>query len=564
MPKHAERLAHAISQNSLNMAASIRFASHHVVHASALFHSAPHSNSTTQPAVQGASTAPVVEPSEPLSVPDSELEPSVPVDVVSLGPVLSVAGSPVEVPVLAVPPLLLDDDSAVVIGVEPSSPLLDVVIAVVDAPSVLPVSDAGVDPPQPTTPTTTTANQGNSKRMTVLYPARVMARLSLGIAARIAGGLRWLPAALAGAGCGGGGGGDPGTAATSSPMTSEAEASAGSTSAPNTGSATETETTSPTTAVDDTTTATEGGWEVVLEAGEDQGAIFSVWGPDAARVYAVGGQQGAGGLSTGTMLVRDAGSWSTLALPADTPKLNWIHGGPTIRVAVGERGAILRRAGDDDATAWTVEGCATVLPLWGAWAVADDDVWVVGGDGFDRPPVLCHFDGAAWENVELPVLEGDPKALFKVFGLAADDVWAVGDVGLVLHYDGAAWTRVAIDTTSDIISLWGTGPSELLAVGGRASGVLARWDGAAWSVTDLAENAGLNGVWMDPAGEAHTVGIGGTVLAVAPGSTSPTAQEVPTLLTLHAVWSPGDGTFVAVGGSLEMPPPLVGIIVEKN
>jgi hypothetical protein len=39
---------------------------------------------------------------------------------------------------------------------------------------------------------------------------------------------------------------------------------------------------------------------------------------------------------------------------------------------------------------------------------------------------------------------------------------------------------------------------------------------------------------------------------------------VPTILTLHAVWSPGDGTFVAVGGSLEMPPPLVGIIVEKN
>ena len=560
MPKQAERLAHAISQNSLNIAASIRLASHQVVHASALFHSAPHSNSTMQPAVHGASTTPVVDPSEPLSLPDSELDPSEPVDVVSPGPVLPVVASPVEVPIVEVPPLL-DDDSAEVIGVLLSSPSLDVVIVVVDAPSVPPVSVAGVDEPQPR-PTITTTTQENSKRMSVLYPARVMARLSLGIVGRIAVGLRWLPASLAGVACGGGGGGDPGTAATSSPMTSDAEASAGSTSA--TGTGTGTDPTSPTTAVDGSTTAVEGGWEVVYEAGEDEGAIFSVWGPDAARVYAVGGQQGEGGLSVGTMLVRDAGAWSTLALPTDTPKLNWIHGGPTIRVAVGERGAILRRTGDDDATAWTVEGCATVLPLWGAWAVADDDVWAVGGDGFDRPPVLCHFDGAAWENVELPVLEGDPKALFKVFGLAADDVWAVGDVGLVLHYDGAAWTRVPIDTTSDIISLWGTGPTELLAVGGRASGVLARWDGAAWSVTDLAENAGLNGVWMDPAGEAHTVGIGGTVLAVAPGSTSPMAEEVPTLLTLHAVWSPGDGTFVAVGGSLEMPPPLVGIIVEKN
>lgn len=312
------------------------------------------------------------------------------------------------------------------------------------------------------------------------------------------------------------------------------------------------------------TTESTPAWEIAFEADESIGALFSVWGPSADHIYAVGGQQGEGGLSIGAMLVRDGGAWASATLPADTPKLNWIHGRDDLRVVVGERGAILMRDGDDDRTEWTTHGCATVLPLWGTWITAADDVWAVGGDGFDRPPVLCHWDGAMWTNVELPELTLDAKALFKVFGLAADDVWAVGDQGLLLHWDGEAWAQIVVDTPSDLISLWGPSPDDLLAVGGRANGVLARKSAADWTIAPLAELSGLNGVWLDAEGRAHIVGIGGTIATVEPGSLTPEIEESPTILTLHAVWSPGDGTFVAVGGSLEMPPPLVGIIVEKN
>ncbi len=360
------------------------------------------------------------------------------------------------------------------------------------------------------------------------------------------------------AGCGADGVVDP----------SSSSSAAGTTGAPSTSTDTATATSDPTTTSsateDGTTTMGDASWEVAFEADESLGALFSVWGPNAAVVYAVGGQQGEAGLSTGTMLVRSANAWASVALPDATPKLNWIHGAQTLRVAVGERGAILMRDGDDAATPWVTQSCATVLPLWGTWVGASDDVWAVGGDGFDRPPVLCHYDGLEWTNVELPELSIDAKALFKVFGLASDDVWAVGDAGLLLHYDGTAWEQVVVDTPADLISLWGNGPDELLAVGGRANGVLARYDGAAWTIEALAEAPGLNGVWMDGGGEAHVVGIGGTILALDPGSLAPTLELAPTILTLHAVWSPGDGSFIAVGGSLEMPPPLVGIIVEKN
>lgn len=310
------------------------------------------------------------------------------------------------------------------------------------------------------------------------------------------------------------------------------------------------------------TTDAEPPWRIALEADETIGALLSAWGPSGAHVYAVGGQQGPG-VSVGAMLVRERGAWSQLALPEATAKLNWIHGQGDLRVAVGERGVILVREGDDDATPWSTFGCGTVLPLWGAWISASDDVWIVGGDGFDHDPVLCHFDGTAASMVAVPPNATGSKGLFKVFGVAPDDVWAVGDGGLLIHYDGVGWTAIGSGTAADLISLWGTGRSELLAVGGRASGVLARRTDA-WEIAMLPDTvAGLNGVWMDEFGEATIVGILGTIATVPAGSLDPVFDDPPTMSTLHAVWSPGDGTFVAVGGSLELPPPFTGVIVER-
>jgi len=311
----------------------------------------------------------------------------------------------------------------------------------------------------------------------------------------------------------------------------------------------------------DGSTGAEPGWEVVLDAGEDVGAFFSVWGPSAAHVYAVGGQQGEGGLSIGALYVRAGDAWTPADLPPDTAKLNWIHGSETTRVVVGENGTILVRDGDEGE--WTVHGCATVLPLWGVWVTAPDDAWAVGGDGFDRDPVLCRWDGASWSQVELPAITVDSKGLFKVFGLAADDVWAVGDAALLLHWDGSAWTQVELDTQADLISLWGTGPTELLAVGGRANGVLVRYDGAAWSVTTLPDYSGLNGVWMAADGAARIGGVQGTIATVAPGATMPAREETGTPRTIHALWQDETGRTYAVGGSIDLPPPFVGVILER-
>lgn len=314
---------------------------------------------------------------------------------------------------------------------------------------------------------------------------------------------------------------------------------------------------------DASTEAPASGWEPSLELGPDVGALFSVWGPGPELIYAVSGQPLEGGLSRGGLWRWDGAAWSAEPLDDDVPGLNWVYGVGERRVLVGDLGVILVRDGDEGE--WDRQGCGTILPLWGVWGAAEDDLWAVGGDGFNRDPVACHFDGMGWTLHELSDLSIESHALYKVWGTAADDVWAVGDAGLLVHWEGPeeGWVEHPSGTEFDLISLWGTGPDEILAVGGRTTGVLARWDGAQWTAQEVAELPGLNGVWMAPDGTATVVGPMGGAGTVAPGALAVEIEDSGTSLALHGVYGlPGVERW-AVGGSLDMAPPYVGIVLHR-
>jgi len=55
--------------------------------------------------------------------------------------------------------------------------------------------------------------------------------------------------------------------------------------------------------------------------------------------------------------------------------------------------------------------------------------------------------------------------LWNVWGSAANDVWAVGNAGTVLHWDGTVWAPVTVSTTKDLHGIWGSGPNDIWAVG---------------------------------------------------------------------------------------------------
>ena len=306
------------------------------------------------------------------------------------------------------------------------------------------------------------------------------------------------------------------------------------------------------------TTEGGGGWSSSLEVGTEYGAFLSVWGPSPTEVYAVGGQLFSGG-SRGMIFRWDGEGWTEEPLPADTPSLNWVTGAGGDVWAVGYEGAALRL----EEGSWVRYPSPTESMLWGSWGADAGEVWAVGGDGVKDDPVLLRWGGESWESVVLPALDPDSHGLFKVWGSAADDVMVVGDRGVTLHYEGSEWSAVDTGSIVDLISLWGPGDGTLLAVGGRANGRLARWDGAGWGGETLSI-PGLNGVWMDSSGAATLVGWQGTIYSLAAGSQAPVLEESGTSLLLHAVYGFEGGPRFAVGGSLQGPPPFVGLVLVDD
>lgn len=103
--------------------------------------------------------------------------------------------------------------------------------------------------------------------------------------------------------------------------------------------------------------------------------------------------------------------------------------------------------------------------LWGA---SSSDVWGTSQWG------LWHWDGKAWALVDERWTN-----LTNIGGSGADDVWAVGWNGVILHYDGKGWTQIPSGTTRHLLSVSARAKNDAW-VSGKDVAIL-HWDGAAWS-----------------------------------------------------------------------------------
>lgn len=289
-----------------------------------------------------------------------------------------------------------------------------------------------------------------------------------------------------------------------------------------------------------------------------EGAFLSVFGPGPDDIWTVGGQP-----EQGAVWHFDGTTWAA-ADPPDGPLFNWVHGAGDRLWMVGNGGRILTRMGDGFAA---VDSPVTA-PLWGVWAASADEAWAVGGeardDGQPADPVLLHFSGGQWTRQELPPIDRSFRAIFKVFGLAANDVYAVGAKGVILHWDGQAWAQQASGTGEDLISLWGNRTDDLVIVGGRGNGVLARLIDGAWHAEVVTGQPGFNGVFVQADGTAFVAGGRGLLLRVAAGAFVGERRNSGTREVLHGIWGTSAGHRIAVGGSLDTSPPWVGVALESG
>ena len=89
---------------------------------------------------------------------------------------------------------------------------------------------------------------------------------------------------------------------------------------------------------------------------------------------------------------------------------------------------------------------------------------------------------------------GTSMDMHDIWANAPNDIWAVGARGTVQHFDGASWSDVAVPTTADVLSVWGS-PTDVVgepiyvwALTGGDTGI--RWDGTSW--TALSPLTGIN------------------------------------------------------------------------
>jgi cysteine-rich repeat protein len=151
-------------------------------------------------------------------------------------------------------------------------------------------------------------------------------------------------------------------------------------------------------------------------------------------------------------------------------------------------------------------GC-TWGPCGGSLEVAcngcDDD-----GDGVTDEGTWCRVTG-------LPST-GD---FLAIHGTAANDVWIVGQAGLILHWNGTTWSSVASGTTRALRSVWTMSSSAAWCAGD--GGVILSWNGTAWATQASGTTSDLFAVWASSAMNAWAAGDDGRMLHFVASGWSP-------------------------------------------
>jgi hypothetical protein len=225
------------------------------------------------------------------------------------------------------------------------------------------------------------------------------------------------------------------------------------------------------------------------------GSAMGVWGTGPSDVWAVGD----------AIYHWDGTSTRSWDNPAGGG-LNDVWVGSGVALAVGDRGMIVR-GGDGGWTALDGGAQPVLLDVHGTRA---NDAWAVGLGG-----ALVHWNGTSampYSRSLLPPPPQTPWVPGQLTGLWAsgpDDVWLLTP-GLVLRYDGSDWKEMLRRDNHAFSQVWGTSPTDVWVVGSTSpnlNGFILHWDGQEWTET-YQGGAGdyLTGIWGAAPGELWAVG----------------------------------------------------------
>ena len=255
--------------------------------------------------------------------------------------------------------------------------------------------------------------------------------------------------------------------------------------------------------------------------------FFAVWGTGANDVWALNGTTPvhSTGFTGGTTAFVDVKGTSWNPEQAATGRVwagystsataVWLGGEPTARFVptFGEQNSIWRIADSGDGgSAWRrAPACSDQQPctpqvraFWGS-----DGGAVLAAVGMKGQAFRLDDPDAGHWAFENPQTGNDLEALW---GSGPSDLWAVGQSGTIRHATSpGVWTAVTSPTTKDLHAVWGSGPNDVWIVGD--AGTVVHFDGKAWTQATIGLGNGsvptsLRGVWGSGPDDVWIVGEG--------------------------------------------------------
>jgi hypothetical protein len=278
-------------------------------------------------------------------------------------------------------------------------------------------------------------------------------------------------------------------------------------------------------------------------------ALLSVSGRASDDVWLVGADAGQGP----QVLHWDGAAWAVLdaGVSAD---LWWAQARPDGNTYfAGGRATVLVQRGAS-IESMSPPGFARDT-IFGVWAADGDDIYAVGSAA-GRNGFVWHFDGRGWAELPLPEAlpqnqDHDLPGFFKVWGASPEDVWVVGDRGVVLRGNARdGFGVVASGSDERLFTVHGEA-GRVMMVGGSGNGLALEAQGDALAPVTPPGASLLQGVHVAASGAAWAVGLGGNVYmrADAAAEWSASLPDTP-VQSLHSVWVDPEGSVWAAGGNV--------------
>jgi hypothetical protein len=308
--------------------------------------------------------------------------------------------------------------------------------------------------------------------------------------------------------------------------------------------------------------------------------LDAIWGTSQNDVWAAG--------SAGTILHYDGAAWT----PTPTGVQNTFYGlwgsGPNDVWAVSSTDVVLHGSGIQNGVA-TWEAVPSFRSLFAGpsllgavWGSSAGDVRL-GGRAYTLVDPESGYYGTGNQFVKANDAEGaavwrpvpGSPSIASIWGSSADDVWMTGDNstyvsyerGMVLHGtpaeagsddgpfpDRLAWTAIDSQSTLALESIWGSGPNDVWAVGGRGTIRHLRAGDDRFQEVDSPTQQALHSVWGSGPNDIWAVGDGGTILHYDGRSfEASTAQfAIGRKPHLNAVWGSGPNDVWIVGDGVAL------------